>query len=54
MFECFGWESRMKARVFLCLCCALLAGCGATSFFESKKVDYKSAGKMPPLEIPPT
>lgn len=43
----------MKARVFLCLCCALLAGCGTTSFFESKKVDYKSAGKMPPLEIPP-
>lgn len=30
---------------------ALLAGCG--SLFESKKVEYKSAGKLPPLEVPP-
>ena len=29
-----------------------LAGCGG-SLFESKKIDYKSAGKLPPLEIPP-
>jgi outer membrane protein assembly factor BamC len=29
----------------------LLAGCG--SMFESKKVEYKSAGKLPPLEVPP-
>ena len=29
---------------------ALLAGC---SMFESKKVDYKNAGKLPPLEVPP-
>jgi outer membrane protein assembly factor BamC len=30
---------------------ALLAGCG--SLLESKKIEYKSAGKLPPLEVPP-
>ncbi|MDP2828819.1 MAG: outer membrane protein assembly factor BamC [Sulfuricellaceae bacterium] len=29
-----------------------LAGCGTTAF-EGKKVDYKSAGKVPTLEVPP-
>jgi outer membrane protein assembly factor BamC len=28
-----------------------LGGCG--SLLETKKIDYKSAGKLPPLEIPP-
>ena len=42
----------MKLRVLLCLCCVVLAGC-SLSMFESKKIDYKSAGKLPPLEIPP-
>ncbi len=32
---------------------ALMAGCGSTSLLESKKIDYKSASKLPPLEIPP-
>lgn len=36
----------------LLLAVLTLAGCGG-SFFESKKIDYKSAGKLPPLEIPP-
>ena len=31
----------------------LLAGCGGSSLMESKKIEYKSAGKLPPLEIPP-
>lgn len=31
---------------------SMLAGCGG-SMVESKKIDYKSAGKLPPLEIPP-
>lgn len=32
----------------------VLAGCGgATTILEGKKVDYKSAGSLPPLEIPP-
>jgi outer membrane protein assembly factor BamC len=30
---------------------ALLSGC--TGAFEGKKIDYKSAGKLPPLEVPP-
>ena len=30
---------------------ALLAGCSGA--LEGKKIDYKSAGKLPPLEIPP-
>jgi len=30
----------------------LLAGCGG-SLFESKKIDYKSAAKLPTLEVPP-
>jgi len=31
---------------------ALLAGCGG-SLLEGKKIDYKTAGTLPPLEIPP-
>ena len=36
----------------LLLSLVTLAGCGG-SIFESKKIDYKSSGKLPPLEIPP-
>lgn len=32
---------------------ALLGGCGSMSFLEGKKIDYKSAGKVPTLEVPP-
>jgi len=31
---------------------AFLGGC-SSSFLESKKIDYKSAGKVPSLEVPP-
>lgn len=31
---------------------ALFAGC-STSMLETKKIDYKSAGKLPTLEVPP-
>ncbi|TRZ92780.1 MAG: outer membrane protein assembly factor BamC [Rhodocyclaceae bacterium] len=31
----------------------LIAGCGGNILPESKKIEYKSAGKLPPLEIPP-
>ena len=44
---------RNMMRAFACvLACAALAAC---SNFElpTKKVEYKSAGKLPPLEIPP-
>lgn len=30
-----------------------LSGCGSVSLTENKKIDYKSAGKLPTLEIPP-
>ena len=32
---------------------ALVAGCSFGELFESKKVDYKSATKLPTLEVPP-
>lgn len=31
----------------------VLAGCSGNIMPESKKIEYKSAGKLPPLEIPP-
>ena len=31
----------------------VLAGCGGNILPESKKIEYKSAGTLPPLEIPP-
>lgn len=34
------------------LAALVLSGCGGT-LFESKKIDYKSAGKLPSLEVPP-
>jgi outer membrane protein assembly factor BamC len=37
----------------LLLLTGLLAGCGGSILPESKKIEYKSAGKLPPLEIPP-
>ncbi len=30
-----------------------LSGCGSLDILESKKIDYKSAGKIPTLEVPP-
>lgn len=38
--------------VLLAASLVLLAGCGG-SIVESKKIDYKSAGKLPPLDVPP-
>jgi outer membrane protein assembly factor BamC len=48
----------MTSRKFLryCVVAALAlnsAACGSFSILESKKVDYKSSGKLPPLEVPP-
>jgi len=41
-------------RVALVVAVALSAGCSAIdSLNQSSRIDYKSAGKLPPLEIPP-
>jgi outer membrane protein assembly factor BamC len=43
---------KRNALLMILVIPALLAGCGG-SIFESKKIEYKSAGKLPPLEVPP-
>lgn len=45
----------MKPRTLIwsVLALALLAGCSGNILPESKKIEYKSVGKLPPLEIPP-
>jgi outer membrane protein assembly factor BamC len=43
----------MLSRVVAILLAGLLAGCSGSILPESKKIEYKSAGKLPPLEIPP-
>jgi outer membrane protein assembly factor BamC len=42
---------KLKVLLIAALVPALFAGCG--SLLESKNVEYKSAGKLPPLDIPP-
>jgi outer membrane protein assembly factor BamC len=45
---------RIVPLALAALCAGLLAGCQtAQSMLEGQKVDYKSAGTLPPLEIPP-
>jgi len=41
----------LRRIVLLAACAALAAGCSGT--LEGKKIDYKSAGKLPPLDVPP-
>ena len=43
----------MLSRSAAILLIGLLAGCSGNILPESKKIEYKSAGKLPPLEIPP-
>lgn len=41
-------------RVVSAMLIIMVAGVvGCTGAFEGKKIDYKSAGKLPPLEVPP-
>jgi outer membrane protein assembly factor BamC len=42
---------KLKVLLIAALVPALFAGCG--SLLESKSIEYKSAGKLPPLDIPP-
>lgn len=47
-----GWRGGLLA----CAALAVLAGCkslNTSNVFEGPQVDYKSAGQLPPLEIPP-
>ncbi|MBN9133379.1 MAG: outer membrane protein assembly factor BamC [Nitrosospira multiformis] len=46
----------MRSQIMAALClAAVVAGCSVFSDIlpEAKKINYKSAGKLPPLEIPP-
>ena len=43
----------LLSRSALLLLIGVFAGCGGNILPESKKIEYKSAGKLPPLEIPP-
>lgn len=45
--------NRRLSLVSALLCAGLLVACNGSILPESKKIDYKSAGKLPPLEIPP-
>lgn len=42
----------LQKKFFSAAVLAILAGCG-TTILDGKKVDYKSAGKVPTLEVPP-
>ena len=42
----------MARRVLCLLACAALGACSGINF-GGKKIDYKSAGQTPPLEVPP-
>jgi outer membrane protein assembly factor BamC len=40
-------------KIIAGLCALALGGCGGMSLLEPQRIEYKSAGKLPPLEIPP-
>ena len=42
----------MMNKWFVAALAVLLAGCGG-SLFESQRIEYKTAGKLPTLEVPP-
>ncbi len=44
--------SRIAPGAVFAVLAAMLAGCG-TGLFDSDRIAYKSAGKLPPLEVPP-
>ncbi len=44
---------RLKMMVAVAMSMLLLAACSALPSIEGDKIEYKSAGKLPPLEIPP-
>lgn len=44
---------RLSAGRFLAVVAVALSMAGCTGALDGKKIDYKSAGKLPPLEVPP-
>jgi outer membrane protein assembly factor BamC len=42
----------MMRKWFVAVLAVLLAGCGG-SLFEGQRIEYKTAAKLPPLEVPP-
>jgi outer membrane protein assembly factor BamC len=48
-----SWARAGAAFVAAASCAGLLAGCESTTFSVGKKIDYKSSGSAPSLEIPP-
>ena len=42
-----------KTTLLLCVLLTLVLGACGSDLLESKKIDYKSSGKLPPLDIPP-
>jgi len=46
-------SNKLLTPIFAVTLLALLAGCSSFSVFEAKKIDYKSAGTLPTLEVPP-
>ncbi|MBI1394809.1 MAG: outer membrane protein assembly factor BamC [Betaproteobacteria bacterium] len=49
----FVLRSRVSRLLAVSACCFLTALGGCSGLFEGKKIDYKSANKLPPLEVPP-
>jgi outer membrane protein assembly factor BamC len=45
--------TRFARRAAAAVAAVALAGCSSTGFFDSTSADYKSASKLPPLDIPP-
>ncbi len=45
--------NRLLAVLALLVLGASLSGCNSVPLLEGKKIDYKSAGTLPPLEVPP-
>jgi outer membrane protein assembly factor BamC len=44
---------RLGRRAAAAIAVAALAGCSSVGSYDSSKTEYKAAGKLPPLDIPP-
>ena len=46
-------QNRRLPGLTLCVLAAAVAGCSGNIIPEGRKIEYKSAGKVPTLEVPP-